>query len=176
MKPTLLLPVVLVFAACEQAKQPTDGSQLLPAGDLTTDAASSGQIIQVVSGSGNFTAGGELRTFSFTAERSADGSIRGQWERFTRVIDARSHGSVTCLTVKADTAWLGGLTETTNSFGGEVGWFVIDHGQGAGAPPDQISAQFVDGEPGSAAEFCATTPHEDFPIRDVEEGNIQILP
>ena len=98
--------------------------------------------------------------------------MTGEWERFARAIGAKAHGDVTCFSIAGNQAWLGGVVETTTTIPGEVGWTVVDNGQGANSPADQISLQNVGGGAGFADSFCATQPPRD--LIDIEQGNIQI--
>jgi hypothetical protein len=81
---------------------------------------------------------------------------------------------VTCFTIVANQAWLGGyatsglFTEPPNN--GAI-WRVVDNGQGATALADQISLQFVAPPPADVANYCATTPE-----RPVPAGRFAFLP
>jgi hypothetical protein len=151
----------------------------------TPQFSSSGRVVQSVTGSGSFTVvqqTGDWRTFAFTARRHADGTVAGQWERIRRgdgnAADSKSHGVVTCFTIVANQAWLGGyatsglFTEPPNN--GAI-WRVVDNGQGATALADQISLQFVAPPPADVANYCATTPTSPA-LNDIEAGNIQVNP
>ena len=74
---------------------------------------------------------------------------------------ARGSALVTCFTIVGNQAFLGGAA-TSGSFNSppnnETAWRVVDNGQGANAPADQISLEFVGAPPGFAANYCATTP------------------
>ncbi len=131
-----------------------------------------GPVIESVTGSGHFTQGGQLRTFSFSAVKRADGTVTGEWQRFARAIGAKAHGDVTCFSIAGNQAWLGGVVERTTTIPGEVGWTVVDNGQGANSPADQISLQNVGGAPGFADTFCGDQPTKT--MFDIEKGNIQI--
>ncbi len=131
-----------------------------------------GRVIESVTGSGHFTQGGQLRTFSFSAVKRADGTVTGEWQRFARAIGAKAHGDVTCFTIVGDQAWLGGVVERTTTIPGEVAWTVIDNGEGANSASDQISLQNVGRPPGFADDFCAAQPPRT--LFDIEKGNIQI--
>jgi hypothetical protein len=124
------------------------------------------------SGSGQLTIGGELRTFAFSAVKLADGRVGGQWERYNRAAGVRDHGRTTCLSILNRSAWLGG-TATTEGAPGEVGWRVLDADGGAQRSRDQISLQFVGGDPGFAAQYCAAQGG-DPPLLDIEAGNITV--
>jgi hypothetical protein len=145
-------------------------------------------LVESVTGSGSRSVGeqqGDWRTFSFTAHRYADGSVRGQWERIRRqdgnAADSKSHGVVTCFTVDGNRAWLGGYATigiSSDPPSNEVGWRVRDKGEGAGDPADQISLQWTGADPGFAASYCEDTPIGPAgpPLRDIDAGNIQIRP
>jgi hypothetical protein len=128
-------------------------------------------LVASVTGHANLTHEGELRTFSFTARQYADGTIKGEWQRFTRSTNSKAHGDVTCLTVVGNEAWIGGITERTTTVGGEVGWRVVDNGEGSA--PDQMSLQFAGGGEGSADAYCAAGPAWP-PLSDIEGGDIQV--
>jgi hypothetical protein len=114
------------------------------------DCPPNGSVTERVSGSGHFTSGGELRTFSFNARKYADGAVKGEWQQNNRALGAEEHGNVTCFAVEGHQVWLGGFAEKgTNA--GEVGWTVVDNGEGAGSPPDQISLKWVRRPPGFAS-------------------------
>jgi hypothetical protein len=121
-----------------------------------------------VSGSGQLVSGGELRSFTFAAVRLGDGRVLGEWQRYNRAADSKAHGRVTCFTVSGDQVWLGG-TATTGEIPGEVAWRARDNGPSG--RDDQISLQFVGGEPGFAQDYCARLP-DNPPLLPLEGGNI----
>ena len=137
-----------------------------------------GPVVQSVTGFGLFTQLGEPTTFSFTARRYEDGSVKGEWERQNRSGGFRAHGDVTCFTIVGNLAYIGGIIEQFPSDPGRVGneavWFVVDNGQGANAPPDLISQARGPGQVGrsSASDFCSR-PRAIF-TRQVEAGNISV--
>ena len=152
--------------ACEPVLQPEANSPNL------ASHGGAGRVVEQVTGSGQFTRGGQLRTFSFSAVKRADGTVTGEWQRFARAIGAKAHGDVTCFTINGNQVWLGGVVERTTTVPGEVAWTVIDNGEGASSAPDQISLQSVGGGPGFADLLCAAQLPR--PMFDVEKGNIQI--
>ena len=147
------------------------------------DKVSGNPVVQSVTGSGSFTVEqqqGDWRTFSFTARRHADGTVKGQWDRIRRqagnAAHSKSHGVVTCFTIMGDEAWLDGYATTglwSDPPNNEVRWRVKDNGQGKKADPDQISLQGVGWDPGSAVDYCANTPRGVL-LNDIEAGNIQV--
>jgi len=198
---SLLLP--LAFAgvlACADTPAEPDASP--DAATLATFAAngvaSSGKVVEMVTGSGHFVTQppaldpGNWRTFSMTATKKADGSVKGSFQRVvhpdggppTEVV----HGTITCFTIIGNTAWIGGHREDLDP--SDLAFQVVDNGEGSGDPPDMVGLSIEAatwGYPaGFAEEFCETTPTElDFgpvfgilPISvvltPVEGGNIQI--
>ena len=133
-----VLPLLaFALSACEQT--PAVGVDVEPA-----FSRGRGPVVESVTGFGLFTQGGEPTTFSFTARRYADGSVEGEWERQNRSSDLRGHGDVTCFTISGNRAWIGGIIEQFSPsdpprVGLEVVWRVVDNGQGANGPPDEIS-------------------------------------
>ena len=132
-------------------------------------------VVQSVTGSGQFTAGGLLRIFAFTAVKRADGTVSGGWQQDNRAADVKTHGDVTCFTIIGTSAWIGGVAKRTDASPGEVAWRVVDNGQGANAVPDQISLKVDGAGPGFAANYCGTTPATPA-LNNVEVGNIQVRP
>lgn len=197
MRRLAFIPLLAFVFACND-------SQPLAPDDLAPQLSAAGAPIQSASGSGHFKGffinpdvfPGRIlgRTFAFTAKKWADGSVTGQWERkrkFPQATDnLTSHGVVTCMTIVGNTAYLGGYATsglysdpdapgcTDDNFGygcgNEVGWFVVDNGQGANDPPDGMSGQWVEFGPGFADDFCETQkplPGGPFPV---EAGNINV--
>lgn len=142
------------------------------------DCNATGPVVERVSGSGHFMypqVDGAWRTFSFTARRYADGSVRGEYQLHNRLAGAKTHGEVTCFEAQDGQIWLGGF-ETNGPYADtpshEVGWVVADNGEGSAAPSDQISLQSVGMPLGSASAYCTYKP---VPILfDVVSGNIQV--
>ncbi len=142
------------------------------------DIEASGPVVQSATGAGAYSISGELRTFSFTALKYADGSVQGQYELFSRVSGTRIHGDVTCMTIVGNHVWVGGSQDQSSNPAGfppgqENGFQAVDNGQGASDPADQLSLMFIDGPPGFAQAYCnamADAP----PLTPIEEGNIQI--
>lgn len=125
-------------------------------------------VVASASGSGHFTSGGERRTFSFHALQMADGSARGEWQRYNRALDARAHGKVTCMTLAGSEAWLGGFTTSSTTGPAEVVWRVRDGGPGG--RDDAVSLQSTGGP---TEPYCFGQPS--FPeLHPIESGNIQV--
>ena len=129
-------------------------------------------VVESARGGGHFHVATALRTFAFTAKNRADGSTQGQYQVDNRdVSGSREHGTVTCLEVDGNQAWIGGVI-THSSIPGREGtpriFRVVDRGEGSGAPPDQASLLLV----AAAGETCHGRPL--LPLQDLEGGNIQV--
>ncbi len=145
------------------------------AGTAHTRAAGKGIVAQA-SGAGHITIGGDLRTFSFTAQRDSDNNSRGQAELHNRSTDSSIHMKLNCLSVSGNVATMSGVVTGSNVTGAPFGegnpvWFrVVDNGEGADAPPDLISLVFFFfGPPG----LPCTSPLANATI-PIEGGNIQV--
>jgi hypothetical protein len=167
-------------------------------GTVIANASSErGPVIASVTGSGHFTtrppalSPGLWRTFTLTARKYADGSVDGTFTRVEHLADGgvrTLHGAVSCFTIVGNTAWIG--WSNPGGTPSDVAWQVVDNGEGAGDPPDQVGLQLdaaTFGFPaGFAHDFCADTPNAlDFGPRfgvvplsalltDIEAGNVQI--
>jgi len=169
---TTLFAVVL--AGCDGGS--TTDTMAKSSGAETMLGQESGPVVQSATGAGHFTIAGELRTFSFTALKYADGTVQGQYELFNRANGARIHGDVVCLSVVGNLAWVGGRQKLSSGGfpdGLENGFRVADNGEGATDPPDQLSLMFVNAPPGFAQAYCDVRP-EAPPLNPIEHGNIQV--
>lgn len=170
-----LLAVSLVGTACddEPVVAPDVGAPEVVAPSFSVRH---GAVTQSVTGLGLYTDGDAKRTFSFSAVKYADGRVRGEWEGFNRSVEPRdpSHGEVVCFTIEGNEAWIGGRIEKTfrGSEGREFGWRVIDNGQGANSPPDQITRTL---RARTALDFCSGAPAIGF-MHSLEAGNIRVRP
>jgi hypothetical protein len=136
--------------------------------------AASGQVVQSARGSGHLTVAGELRTFTFNAEKRADGSVTGEVQIIARQVDRVSHGRVTCMNVLGSSAWIGVVVEEDNvvptPFEGV--FRVVDLGQAPGGSPDLLSLLQPVG-PGRAQVYCNAMPSAP-PLNLTQAGEIVI--
>jgi hypothetical protein len=176
-----------------------DGVVFDPNGNLSLDpvaASSAGAVVEMVTGSGHFTTPplsvnpGRWRTFSMTARRYADGSVKGRFQRVIHFEDGAEavRGVITCFTIIGNKAWIGGSVAA--NFPPDIAWQVVDNGEGAGDPPDrnglQLPASTFGFPAGFAQDFCESTPDElnfgppfgvvplSAILNAIESGNIQI--
>jgi hypothetical protein len=169
----LLLPLALaVLAGCENAA-PLLGPE---------DARFSQQrVLRSVRGTGHIDhpVGDEefFRTFAFVALEQADGSVMGTFELTAREVPVRVHGEITCIGIAGNAAWVGGEIEQSSdpdrvAPGTKVRWRLVDNGEGAGTPPDQISFVALHGDP---ASHCANMPPASpLQLFDLAAGNLQV--
>jgi hypothetical protein len=127
-------------------------------------------------GSGHFTAGGALRTFSFNAITQPDGTVTGNAQVNNRGVPGTIAGtdqlSVDCLQVVGNTAYVSGTITDSSvpSLVGDSGVFgVQDNGQGATSPPDQISIEYLYSP---APQLCMVV--HPAPNDQIDGGNVQI--
>lgn len=128
----------------------------------------------MVSGSGHLVdtrlGGDGFRNFSFTAR--SDG---GQFQIVNRSFDANIHGTVDCVSVNGNRAWFAGTVTESNypdiPVGAVRAYYVVDNGEGAGDPPDEI-AHGVTLVTITAQVWCNAQPQR--VLMPIEQGNIQV--
>jgi hypothetical protein len=97
-------------------------------------------------GSGNTLVNGELRSFSFVAQESPDGTVSGTAQINNRAIDEMFQLDLDCLQVAENLAVMSGVftRHTDTHVIGFTGIFgVLDSGEGSSASPDAISQVFI---------------------------------
>jgi hypothetical protein len=136
------------------------------------------QVVASATGSGHFRVSGDLRTFTFNANKDSSGITTGQTQGKNRNLDIKWHGAITCLNVVGNVATMSGVvTDITPGLGDPflVGNFiqfqVIDMGEGNNAPPDLISLTLF--FPAGTTDPGCTVPQitATIPILD---GNVQV--
>jgi hypothetical protein len=172
MRKLLLVPLVLgvvVLAGCESTAEPISSPSERP-------SLAVGGMSAQASGGGHITYLAEIRTFAFNAQRDAAGNARGQVQINNRAQDRMSHGEVVCVGTFGSTAYIGvrvtgGDDETVIGSYGVI--TVIDNGEGASAPPDEISLLNFTSLP-VLAPWCAGAYGNVLQMYPVERGNIQV--
>lgn len=133
-------------------------------------------VVASASGSGHMVRSGFFRTFSFTAQKYADGTSNGQLQLRSPEFDVVVHLRIDCLRVVDNDAHMSGfITFTSNTdeaFVGEHNRLVVqDNGEGPNAPPDMVSG--IPANPGNEnPETCETNTL--VPNRIVQHGNIRV--
>jgi hypothetical protein len=119
----------------------------------------------------------KLQNFGFNAHLNGDQSADG-WFEYRDVEDGTpfsAGGSVSCLTVIGEDAWIGASIEQSNDpavVGLGAWWHVTDNGEGAGSPAD-ITTFLGVGSLADTAAFCANHPAYRFPFA-IDGGNILV--
>jgi hypothetical protein len=136
------------------------------------------QVVASATGSGQFHVSGDLRTFTFNANRDSSGNTTGQTQGFNRNAGIKWHGTINCINVVGNVATMSGvITDVTPGLGDPflVGNFilfqVIDNGEGSNPPPDLISLTFFF-PAGSPDPGC--TGFGIFATIPIEHGNVQV--
>jgi hypothetical protein len=144
---------------------------------VSTVPAQGAGIVASATGSGQFTSGGEWRTFSFTAQKDSSNISTGQAELHSRSADLRVHIEIDCLQVVGNTATMSGSVTLDNMNGAFVGdpiWFrVVDNGSGANSPPDLISRVSFFSGPGLLCTDDGYPPNNPANI-PIEAGNVTV--
>ena len=199
MRRLALLPILTLALACNDGSITQPDTALQPGQDAPGIATSrgAGGVVELVTGSGHYTTQppaftpGLWRTFTMTARKYADGSVKGSFTRVVHLADGgvdKLKGPITCFTIVGNTVWIAGEAPGDNP--PDILWQVVDNGEGAGSPPDQnglhLAATTFGWPAGFGQDFCDTTPAAlDFgsfggivPLSallfDIESGNIQI--
>jgi hypothetical protein len=164
---SMLMLCGVMVTACEENRP----------GEPTGPSFSVGEgVSAAATGSGGFiAANGELRKFTFAATTYSDGRVGGQFQLVAGNADLVAHGTVTCMTVKGNQAWVGGTLDR-NSIGAPFthGWWrAVDNS--ATGDLDQISLAVVANNPsgGLLDAFCENIPDAP-PVNTVTHGRITI--
>ncbi len=136
-------------------------------------------VVASASGAGHFIAGSR-RTFSFTAQRHYDGTVKGRFQVNRRDLGTRVQGTVTCITVEGDgkTARIGGIVTSSSNparIGLDAVFTVVDNSEGPQSPADQTTFVALT-SPSTVAFHCATgiDPGAFGGLFDILSGNIQV--
>lgn len=172
-----------------------DGAPDIAAPALQADAgnASVAGLEASATGSGHLHySDNSIRAFAISAVKHADGSVSGQYQltlaplRFFQDLGIAppiilAHGTVTCMTVVGNSAYIGGTVDSGENLDLVVGTDLsgvaielIDNGNGSSADADQISsaAFYGPGSVGSPQTYCDDpAPGTVFPI---QQGNITV--
>ncbi|MGI8409307.1 MAG: hypothetical protein ACR2M8_05450 [Pyrinomonadaceae bacterium] len=120
------------------------------------------------------------RQFSFSARRSADGSVKGNAVLHNPAFEGANGNkyqlqiSISCMNVIGNVAFFGGTTRRTNdpNLVGTVFFSVEDNGE-PGRNADRISEVFFTSN-NPDPQICEDFPSGFFPTFPIESGNISI--
>jgi hypothetical protein len=124
-------------------------------------------------------------TYSFRAILRANGEVEGTYQvrRHIPGGGAKQHGRIVCMAIDGNQAWLGAIRENTAAVTNEGSWTgfsVVDNGERAGSPPDQIASLVRNTNDQLPAEDFARAYCENRQLippqalRDIEAGEIQV--
>ena len=136
-------------------------------------SAASAGALDSATGSGHSLSAGELRSFSFSANRLPDGTVQGEAQVNARSLDAFAHIAIDCLQITGNVAHMSGTIVHTSDpavfLPNEYVHFAVqDNGEGAAAPPDLIS-----GIPAGQPFRCDASAPPAL-TRTVVRGNVQV--
>lgn len=163
-----------LLIGCESASEP----------ELAAPGLSSGMgpIVNSVSGIASNTRGTSWRGFSFIAWEYEDGTVQGQFQWHYAGSPNHGAGTVTCMTIEGNQAWIGGIITYHARYpeyvGLEGGFRVVDSGAGADAEAGLISYVVPLPYPDipdvpDAQTYC--NDRTEFPdLEEVESGDIQV--
>ncbi len=178
----VIIATLFIWSCQEQSTDPKEQSTLNKG------------VVQWAAGSGNYEIEpGVMRIFTHNAQRKEDGSVNGRFMLNNLSTDIHIIGSVLCFTINGNEAYFGGVIEESNYTNPDfpllwqpgtcVYFSTVDNGEG-GNTADIISLTFngVGATPFTQEDvlgFCAdptTCPWYFYPKREVQDGNIQIVP
>jgi len=128
--------------------------------------------VQKATGGGFYKIGDAQYVKSFTAQKDANGVVKGQWQGQSRPTWGTWHADVTELYVVGNWAFIGGVIRSAPDpdspivVGTQVCMIVVDNGQGKGAV-DQMTSTYA----GYGVDYCFTLFNPTF--YDFT-GNIQV--
>lgn len=180
--------LAMIFLACSGSGEAVQGP------DVTPQASLAGGVSAAATGSGHVKRpDGSIRKFTINAVKHANGGVSGNYDLELGPLQLlkddgitppllRFHGTITCMTVIGNSAYLGGEVRSHQNgelfFGRDdftgVAIELIDHGEGPQAAPDEISSLFVyfPETPSTPQDYCDDpTPGPVFPI---DQGNISV--
>lgn len=153
-----------------------------PATSQATSTADGGSLAK---GSGPSSTGqgrivGTDRVFAFNATTRPNGTVQGEGTLNRTDSGTRFKFSINCLSLAGNVATMSGTVTESNAFPNSIGspcWFrVKDNGEGANAPPDEITFWYFcpDGPTGCDVPTCGSNANAD--LFSIEAGNIQVKP
>ncbi|HYC33815.1 MAG TPA: hypothetical protein VEB59_16110 [Gemmatimonadales bacterium] len=169
MRATRFLLCGLALTACGSDVTAPSSAPELAAGGIPPHVASA-------SGAGHFTnpLNGVFVRDNFTA-RSDQFGVTGEYQRIAGA--AIIHGTITCLTVVGNEAWIGGTIDraafTPVGIGSDFVFRVIDNGEG-GVTKDVFGRVGFNLPAGSAVAFCGSgVDPVPLPLNE-RDGNVQV--
>ena len=170
MRATTFIFCLLAITACRSEVTEPSAAPRLSAGGIPPHVASA-------SGAGHFTnpLNGVFVRDNFTARSDELGGVTGEYQRVAGA--AIIHGTITCLTVVGNEAWIGGTIDralfTPVGIGSDFVFRVIDNGED-GVSKDVFGRVGFNLTAGSAATFCDSgVDPVPLPLNE-RDGNVQV--
>jgi hypothetical protein len=116
---------------------------------------------------------------AYAASKRANGDVSGHWryDYYEAGVETTFSGSVTCLAVQGNRAWVGGpITASSDptQVGSGAWWQVADNGTGAHpVVPDRTTFVGI-GTLDQTQTYCDTAPDPHF-IFDVQRGGLKVI-
>ncbi len=115
----------------------------------------------------------------FNVQQLADGSVNGKYHYLYHSRRPRGRVMVraVCVRVDGNSAWIGGQAiqaVSPNTIGKWFGLRMVDNGEGANDPPDQMSTSLWFGVNESMAWDICSDPPPEYPLQEITKGNIQV--
>lgn len=171
-----VVTTALVMIGCESAvTTPTPSSR--DAAVVAQLTASDNGVVASATGSAHRIRADELWVLAFNAVKRADGTTTGEARIDRKDLGISWNVDVTCLSVKGNTAWIGGIIRNASGpiiQDGTISYFyVVDNGEGDGDQPDLASAVRINDVAGQDQQFCDLQPLL-LPATPVAHGNVQV--
>ena len=139
--------------------------------------ASDNGVVASATGSAHRIRGEELWVLAFNAVKREDGTTTGEARIDRKDLGLSWNVGVTCLSVKGNTAWIGGIIRNARGpviRDGTISYFyVVDNGEGDGDQPDLASAVRANDLAGEDQRFCDLQPLL-LPATPIAHGNVQV--
>ncbi len=171
--PQAYLMTVLAFvliSGCNKGESPASSEATVAAGSLAKGSGPS------ATGQGRIV--GTDRVFAFNATTRPNGTVQGQGTLNRTDSGTRFQFTIDCLSVNGNVATMSGTITASNAFPNSIGspcWFrVKDNGEGANAPPDEITFLTFcpTGPVGCPIQSCSSD--QGLPLLPIQAGNIQV--
>lgn len=132
---------VALWGCVDASTAPTTASEGAAVAALS---ASGSPVVQSVTGNGHLA---DTRTYTFQVHKRADGTVSGWMHvRYRGPGGAHIRVEANCLHVVGNQAWVGGVivfAADPANVGLPYSFKVVDNGEGANAPPDEIRTEHV---------------------------------
>jgi len=169
------LMTVLAFAlisGCHKGESPASSEATVTTGSLAKGSGPS------ATGQGRIA--GTDRVFAFNVTTRPNGTVQGEGTLNRTDTGIRIKFRIDCISVSGNVATMSGTVTGSNVFvpGGRCWFRVKDNGEGANAPPDEMTGFiFCEGnDPNPTCSELTCGSDLGLPLNPIEAGNIQVMP